>query len=191
MKDEKELIFKAKQKDDESFRKIIEKYKSMVFNLSFSILRDYSLSEDVSQDVFITVYKKLKTFNFNSSFSTWLYRITLNKCKDYLRKRKKTTVSLNENINETGITYEEFLKGDKGDFLNKLKKEEINKILDESISLLDERYRIILTLKEIEGLSYKELSQVLSISMDNVKVMLYRARKSLKEKLLKKIRGYL
>jgi len=151
------------RRDEDGFREFIRKHKSQVFKTIYSFCGNTSDAEDIAQEVFISVWKNAKKFKGQSSVSTWLYRITVNKCIDWMRK-KKMTVELNENL----------------DFMQE-KSGEARYIVEKLLSKLPEKYKAIVVLREMDGFSYEEISKILKISKDNVKVLLFRAREKMRE----------
>ena len=142
-------------------------------------------AEDVSQDVFIKAYFPIDKFKEKSSFSTWLYRIAVNKSLDSIRKRKRDrTVSYDDKIsqeNETSI--KSVFSGEEKDIFEEVKRKQLSEAVQQLINSLPEKYRVVLTLKDIEGLSYKEISKIMGASVTKVSVWLLRARQRLRERL--------
>jgi RNA polymerase sigma-70 factor (ECF subfamily) len=145
-----------------------------------SMLQNHTEAEEAAQDVFVKAYRSLGKFKGNSSFSTWLYRITANHCLDVLRKRnRRRTVSLDT------------LVEDEGDQVHKLfstspvaaSQMENRDLAGKILSTLPQDYRTILTLREAEGLEYQEIADVMDCSLDAVKGRLSRARRQLQENL--------
>lgn len=170
MTDEK-LINDFKSGDIKAFEILIKKYKTMIFNTAYSVVSNLNDAEDVAQDVFITLYRSLKSFKFNCALSSWLYRITINKSLNRLRE-KKNFVVLDDN-----------LQIENKDLTSDISAHKKRLELQRLINTLPAKYRAIITLKEFENLSYKEISDVMKISINKVKVWLFRAREMLKEKI--------
>ena len=173
-----------KKGNHQAFEKLVSKYKDIVFNRAYSIVGNIHEADELSQEVFLQVYYSAGSFKYKSSFSTWLYRVTVNKCLNELRKKKKRTVSLEDELNEEEeLKIKDVLRSSEESIENKMLREEQRKIIRKILSSLPEKYRLILTLNNIENLSYKEISEELGISIDRVKIWLYRARQKLKERL--------
>jgi len=175
--EEKELIQLSKEGVEDAFAALVEKYRIKVFNLAFSFTRDRETADDLAQEVFIKTYFALPKFKFKSEFGTWLYRITLNHVKDYLRKMRR--------LREVPFDDSAFSK--EGEILvNEKEQEEEHKkrILYKLINELPEKYRTILTLRDIQGTSYAEISKILKLSPGTVDSRLFRARKMLQEKAM-------
>lgn len=155
--------------NEDAFTKLVLKHKEKVRNLVFLTLGDADNIDDISQDVFINVFHKIKEFRFESKFTTWLYRITVNKCRDYLRKKRVRSifVPIKDSINEPSV------KGhsDSPDLPGLVRK---------GIEKLPEKLKVPLILRDIEGLSYKEIADQLDCEVGTVKSRIFRARESLK-----------
>ncbi|MBK5208697.1 MAG: RNA polymerase sigma factor [Flavobacteriaceae bacterium] len=159
---------------------LVEKYKHMVFTLTIRIVKNREEAEEVSQDVFVKAYKNLKNFKGESKFSTWLYKIAYYASLDVL-KRNKRQISV-ENIDT--VRERDFRNTD--DSLNFLHDIERKKIINEALLKLSEDERVIITLYYYEELPIKEISKVIDLSEDNIKIKLFRSRKKLAE-LLKNV----
>ncbi len=166
-------IAKTLNGDTNSFGFLVEKYQNMIFNLSLKMLKHREESEEVAQDTFIKAYKSLKSFNGESKFSTWIYRIAYNTCLDRIKKNKKFNNSVEiDKISSTEISsVENIFEG--------IERQERSEIVQECLHKLPEDERMILHLFYFEEQSLKEIQEVLSLSESNIKVKLFRARKKL------------
>lgn len=182
MEQDIQLIESAQNGDQLAFEELIKKYKGLVYNLCYSMLNNRAEAEEVSQEVFIKLYYSLSSFEQRSSFSTWVYRIGVNECLQKIR-RQKHHLSLDDETIQSELTpLKERLKEDQDDLENKVLQEELRDVLKKIITRLPTKYRMVLVLKEIENLSYLEMALALNISLDKVKVWLFRARKKLRER---------
>ncbi len=169
-----------------SFSELIDKYKKLVFNLAYRMTNNLDDAEDISQEVFIRVYKSLYNFNPNYKFSTWLYQMTLNLCRDRFRKGKISSVSLDAPLNKDDQKDLSSLISD-----NENDPEEIfieveqTNFINDLITSLPFKYREVIILRHLKDLSYDEMSKILNISLGSVKSRLFRARELLKNKLKK------
>lgn len=185
--EDNKLIADFLKGNNASFDKIVLKYKDIVFNVSLRMLNNREDALDVSQDIFVKLYSSLKNFRQESKLSTYLYRMTVNFCKNKLialsRKQKRYPFSIDTPIStKEGQMSREFAH--KGPNPRDILDSKENKIIvEEALSLLKSEYKEILILKEIEGLKYEEITDVLSINIGTVKSRLNRARGALKEKL--------
>jgi RNA polymerase sigma-70 factor (ECF subfamily) len=164
-----ELIQKFIDGDEAAFKKLVLKHKDKVRNLVFLTLGDREAVDDISQDVFINVFNKIKTFRFESQFTTWLYRITINKCKDHIRKIKIRSIFIPIKDNE-----EQYKYGSNDEQVD------LSEIVQASINRLPEKLRTPLVMREIDGLSYKEIADALNCEVGTIKSRIFRARESLK-----------
>lgn len=163
------IIEKFKQGDERAFTELIQKHKDKVRNLVFLTLGDVDYVDDISQDVFINVYHKLKEFRFESKFTTWLYRITVNKCRDYLRKKKVRSIFVPIDDND----YEKRGKTDNDNF-------DLQKIVQKAILKLPDKLKTPLILRDIDGYSYQEIAEKLECEVGTIKSRIFRARETLK-----------
>ncbi len=186
MNEDFELIRAFKKGNSKAFEELVHKYKDRVFNTIYSITGMPDQADDITQEVFIKVYYSLGSFKYKSSFSTWLYRITVNKCLDTLRKNQKRTkiISLESELSlKESMKLKDVLDIKEENLEDKMIRKELQNTIQKILNAIPEKYRVIFTLKEIEHLSYDEISKVMNISIDKVKVWLFRARQKLKEKL--------
>ncbi|WP_298263106.1 sigma-70 family RNA polymerase sigma factor [uncultured Lutibacter sp.] len=152
---------------------LVEKYKHMVFTLSLRIVKNREEAEEISQDVFVKTYTNLKSFKGDSKFSTWIYKIAYYASLDVLKKQKRTIYPENIDIfNESDV--ESVSHG-----LNFLELQDRKKIINTALLKLSEEERTIVTLFYYEEVSVKEISKIVNLSADNVKIKLYRVRKKL------------
>ncbi|HEC69543.1 MAG TPA: sigma-70 family RNA polymerase sigma factor [Candidatus Omnitrophica bacterium] len=160
---DKEILTLIAEDKEYGFKMLVEKYQVQVINLAYSLSRDSSLAEDIAQEVFLKIFKKIDSFQRKSSLSTWIYRITLNMSYQFLRKRKFSLFSPKKYSFSPEDTQE--------------KKE----IINIGLSRLPLKYRIVIILKDLQGLSYKEIARILNCSMGTVESRLFRARILLKK----------
>lgn len=164
----------------EDFAHLVRKYQARVLRLCASLMSDSTLAEDAAQDIFLKAYSALSRFRGDASFSTWLYRIAANHCKDLLRKRsREKTQSWEALVEEQGERIEQLLTEPSNPIEAAAHAELANKVL----SFLPADYRAILSLREAEGLSYEEIAEVLGCSVNAVKSRLRRAREALQTQL--------
>jgi RNA polymerase sigma-70 factor (ECF subfamily) len=182
------LLVKAFQRGDRSaFDKLVTKHKNRIFNVCYWFLGDYQEADDIAQETFIKVYRSLGKFRLESAFSTWIFRIAINSCKNRLTsaafKRKKRTISIdNPGGQGEGVVIDVFPNGAASPSEQLEQKERMRQIR-ESINAMSSEFREIITLRDIEGLSYGEISAVAGISLGTVKSRLARARAELRDRL--------
>lgn len=163
------LIESFKVGNENAFSELVLKHKEKVRNLVYLTLGDVDYVDDISQDVFISVYHKLKEFRFESKFTTWLYRITVNKCRDYLRKKRVRSifVSIKDSDYERGVK-------SNADTID------VPQLVRKAISKLPDKLKTPLVLRDINGFSYQEIADQLDCEVGTVKSRIFRARESLK-----------
>jgi RNA polymerase sigma-70 factor, ECF subfamily len=156
---------------------LIRRHQHRVFAVARGILRRQEDVEDISQQVFVKAYFSLKRFDQRAAFSTWLYKITVNECWDLLRKRKVRPLVYEADFSEEQsreYTASENRETSRQDVSDRLEaREQVEKLL----SHLEERDRLMLILKEVEGFSVEEIAGVLGLNANTVKVRLFRARR--------------
>ncbi len=156
--------------DKSSFQVLVKRHKEKVRNIIYITMNNSAFVDDIAQEVFITVYKNLKHFRFESQFTTWLYRITVNRCKDYLRR-----INVRKIFSPIEDGYEV------SEYPTPIENNDISKIVMDAISKLPTKLRMPLILKDIEGLTYQEISETLKCEMGTVKSRIFRGREKLKE----------
>lgn len=182
---ENDLIKQCKKGSREAFNELFTQYQSQVINIAYGMLSDREDASDAAQEVFVRVYKSIESFKEQSSFTTWLYRITTNICSDILRKRQKNAnvTSINQVIDEKkdlDIKDEAPTPEENVELSEKLR------VVREAISELREEYKVVITLCDMEGMSYDEIADILKIPSGTVKSRISRARNALKKKLIDK-----
>lgn len=177
--EESELVRRVQAKDEAAFREIVERYQAKVFSIIYGILRNHNDSEDIAQQVFAKIYFSIGSFDFRSSLLTWIYKITVNECYDYLRKKRVRKLVYESDFSEEDALRMENSEAavardpavDKSlaqrDFIMKL----LSKVSDEDRSLI--------LLKEVEGHSVEELARMTGLNENTIKVKLFRARQKL------------
>ncbi|MEE9176198.1 MAG: sigma-70 family RNA polymerase sigma factor [Thermodesulfobacteriota bacterium] len=188
-KSDEELVnLYTKTGNESAFNEIVSRYANKIYGFALRITRNSSDAEEVFQEVFLTLTKKLDTFRGESKFSSWLYRVTVNASYMYLRSQKK---------HESNISLENYYPYDeKGTLMGRVMEKdwssrpdiiifsnEALKIIDKSINELPESYRTVFHLRDVEGLSNEEVADILEISIPAVKSRLHRARLFLRDRL--------
>lgn len=171
-----------------SFDRIFEQYRSMVFNLTFRVLGDREEALDVSQEVFLTIYRKINEFRGESSLKTWIYRIAVNRasnrCRWWNRLRRRGTVSLDEHLGRNeDRTLLESLESQGTTPEEALLAQEKSAQIERSLLLLPIQQRVALVMRDIEGMSYEEIAASMAVSLGTVKSRIARGREFLKRNL--------
>jgi RNA polymerase sigma-70 factor, ECF subfamily len=181
-----ELIRQINSGDFDLFQELVKRYENKLYNFSLRLCRDPSDAEDMVQDTFLNVFRYLKDFRYETKFKNWLYRIATSTC---IKKRRKSKFAP-----ERELSLDEFWLNEEAEFpdqipnwalepLEKLLNDELANTIQEAILSLPDKYRLVIVLRDMEGFSTSETSQILNISETNVKVRLHRARLFLRDKL--------
>lgn len=173
------LVSRAQSGDEAAFREIVEKYQSKVFSIIHGIVRQRNDVEDIAQQVFTKVYFSIRNFDFRSSLITWIYKITVNECFDYLRKKKVRKLVYESDLSEDEVrrveNSEPSVDRQPAADSTLARRDYILKLL----SKVSEEERALLMLKEVEGYSVEEMSEMMSMNENTIKVKLFRARQKL------------
>ncbi|MGN1120320.1 MAG: sigma-70 family RNA polymerase sigma factor, partial [Oscillospiraceae bacterium] len=180
------LIARCKGGEREAFNELVLKYQDNVINLAYNLLSDRDDAYDAAQETFIKVYKNIGSFRGESSFVTWIYRITSNVCKDILRKRQRqgATVSLSPADDSADSQFMD-IKDEKKTPEEMLETTELQREVREALSELKAEYREVIVYCDMEQLSYEEMSSLLKCPVGTIKSRLSRARTALRNNLLK------
>jgi RNA polymerase sigma-70 factor (ECF subfamily) len=181
------LIRAIQAGDMAAFDELVLKHKDRLFNLVYWFLGDYQDANDCAQETFIKVFKSIKKFRFESAFSTWLYRIAINTCKNRIKSSvyrwKKKTVSLETSSgSKNGNPCSEIVNGSPTPVMALEKKEKRMRI-QKAINSLPEEQNQVVVLRDIQGLSYQDISDITGLNLGTVKSRLARGRLELKNKL--------
>lgn len=183
--EEKQLISELKNGNQPAFKLLIELFGCKVFNICLNLLQSNEDAEDISQEVFVSIFQSINQFKEESKLSTWIYRIAVTKSLDHIRmKKRKKRFAFFQLIsnNDYGET-----KVDIGHFDHpgvKLENKERSKILFKAIDTLPENQKSAFVLHKIEDLSYREIAEILATSLSSVESLIFRAKKNLRKTLL-------
>ncbi len=175
--DDRELVRRGQAGDKEAFEELVRRHQHRVFAVAGGILRRREDVEDIAQQVFVKAYFSLKRFDQRAAFSTWLYKITVNECWDLLRKKKVRPLLYESDLSEEQaqlFSASERLDSGAQDVSDKL---EAQQQVENLLQGLDERDRMMLILKEVEGFGIEEIAEILDLNANTVKVRLFRARR--------------
>jgi RNA polymerase sigma-70 factor (ECF subfamily) len=177
--EEAELVKRVQARDEMAFREIVERYQSKVFSIIYGILRNRNDAEDIAQQVFAKIYFSIKNFDFRSSLLTWIYKITVNECYDYLRKKRVRKLVYESDFSEEDAqrleASEPAVDAQTPIDTRLAQRDLIVKLL----SKLSEEDRSLMLLKEVEGHSVEELAQMTGLNENTIKVKLFRTRQKL------------
>jgi len=175
------LVRRAKRGDYKAFDLLVLKYQSRIIGLAMKFVKDIQTAEDVAQESFIKAYKSLDSFREESAFYTWLYRITSNTSKNYLISKKRKKELLESEISSEEIDIFDIPGGSSPEEI--LQANNLREVIFESLSNLPEDIRTAVSLREFEGLSYEEISEVLGCPIGTVRSRIFRGREIIQEKI--------
>lgn len=173
--DDYELIKKVLSGDNDAFSEIVNRYKNLVYSVILRMINDYEEANDISQEVFIKVYRNLDKYQPEYKFSTWIMRITTNHVIDYLRKKKQETVNIDDvdyELSSSSNPEREYIEKEQGDTFIK------------AINKLPDMYKMPIVLYHIKRFSYQEIADMLNIPLSKVKNRIFRGRRLLKDILM-------
>jgi RNA polymerase sigma-70 factor (ECF subfamily) len=173
------LVRRAQAGDESAFQEIVERYQSKVFSIIHGIVRQRNDVEDIAQQVFTKIYFSMRNFDFRSSLITWVYKITVNECFDYLRKKKVRKLVYESDMSEDEVRRVEnsetgTSRAPRAD-TNLARRDYVVKLLEK----VSGEERDLLMLKEVEGYSVEEMARRLKMNENTIKVKLFRARQKL------------
>lgn len=179
-----EKVKAAQAGDREAFDFLVEKYKDIVYAVAYRFAHDPDLALDLAQDSFIRAYRGIKSFKGRSSFSTWLYRVAMNTCIDYTRRKARSVdaQTVPEEVADYAGAEPVVARGPRSPDRQALSGE-LGEKIQEAIEALPEYHRSVFVLYEIEGMSYKEIAKIVGCSIGTVMSRLHYARKKLQKML--------
>ncbi len=177
--EEADLVRRVQAKDEIAFREIVERYQAKVFSIIYGILRNRNDAEDIAQQVFAKIYLSIGKFDFRSSLLTWIYKITVNECYDYLRKKRVRKLVYESDFSEDDVRLMENTEQSSESVrpvdTTLAQRDLLMKLLEK----ISEEERTLILLKEVEGHSVEELAQMTGMNHNTIKVKLFRARQKL------------
>jgi RNA polymerase sigma-70 factor, ECF subfamily len=173
------LVREVRQGSEAAFRALVERYQDRVVSLVHRFLGDQDESEDVAQEVFLKVHRKLDTFQFESSFYTWLYRIAVNAAQDRVKRRRRQRAASLEDLPPVFAS----TASDAGPTDRVVLADEVAAAVRAKVEELPPKYKAVIVLREFEGHTYEEISAILACSIGTVESRLFRARQRLMRKL--------
>jgi RNA polymerase sigma-70 factor (ECF subfamily) len=182
--DESKLIQLAKTGSVAAFEQLVEAYDQKLYNMAYRMLGNREDARDMTQEAFLRAYRSLDGFREESSFSTWIFRIAKNACLDRIRKRSQVqAVSIDEPIQTEEGQVQRELPSDLGDPEEYAEQQELSAVVHSALQELTDEYRTAVVLRDLQGLSYNEIAEVMEVSLGTVKSRIYRGRQALKEVL--------
>lgn len=176
--DDTDLVAQARRGEYRAFEELVRRYRNDVFALSYHYVREREEAWDLSQEVFLKAHAGLKSFRGDSSFKTWLLRITANRCKDFFKKRRLRTVALESLDGHTDPPAS--AQGPD----RQAESEELGAAIDAALKELPEKHRTAIVLREYQGLSYEAMAEVMQCNVGTVMSRLHHARKKMQRALL-------
>ncbi|HEY1948722.1 MAG TPA: sigma-70 family RNA polymerase sigma factor [Bryobacteraceae bacterium] len=177
--EEAALVRRVQAQDELAFREIVDRYQTKVFSIIYGILRNRNDAEDIAQQVFAKIYFSIRNFDFRSSLLTWIYKITVNECYDYLRKKRVRKL-----VYESDFSSEDSLRMENSEPATDHappvdRRLAQHDLIFKLLSKISEEDRSLILLKEVEGHSVEELAQMTGMNENTIKVKLFRARQKL------------
>lgn len=174
---DRDLVRAAQADDQEAFEELVRRHQHRVLAVAGGILRRREDAEEIAQQVFLKAYFSLKRFDQRAAFSTWLYKITVNECWDMLRKKKVRPLVYESDLSEEQA-HQVLASEEKGNSAPDISERlEARQHVERLLEGLDERDRLMLILKEVEGFAIEEIAEVVGLNANTVKVRLFRARR--------------
>ena len=177
--DEAKLIARSLKQDPDAFGQLVERYATVIVNLAYRMVGDRTEAEDLAQETFVAAFKALPRFRAESKFSTWLYQIATNKCKDWLRAKRPGQSVHDVDIDD--VLDDRVVEERTPERL--LSQQQVAERLDRAIQRLPPLYREAFVLKHVEGLSYEEIQQIVGVNVDTLKMRVYKGRLQLSREL--------
>lgn len=189
---EEQIIQGIRQGEETAFKELVDQYQELVINVCNSFLHNKDDALDVSQDVFIKAYHSIGSFRGQSKISTWLYRIAVNQSLNYIRDRKRKNIfnSLDVLFNNPGSDPAETMEDQDDIATEKMERQEQKHLLHKVIESLPKKQRVALTLNKLEELPYKEVAEIMNITVSETGVLINRAKKALQKKMIAELKKY-
>ncbi len=183
--DDRKLVERCKSGDRDAFKTLVSNYERAVFRIAFGVLRDSEESWDVTQEVFIKVFRYIGSFEYYTSFYVWLHRITMNLSIDYLRKRRRSAFEYDDGRKQEAPSLDRFAGSDQqsGAPDRQVLREELMGRVNAAVNKLSAKHREAIVLREVEGMSYQEIASTVGVSIGTVMSRIFHARKKIQAEL--------
>jgi len=185
-----QIVRKVKNGNEEAFKELVDKNQEMIINVCNGFVRDREDAMDIAQEVFIKAYNSIHKFQEKSKLSSWLYRIAVNKSLNFIRdKKRKNMLSSLDLLFENSPEISDKIEDDSENTEESFENEEMKAALKKSVDALPKKQKVALTLNKFEELSYKEIAEVMDISVSETGVLINRAKKQLQKKMIKQFKN--
>lgn len=187
--EDSQLILRFIDGDVQAFNLLVTRWQNRLYNFVFKVLGRREDAKDVTQKTFIKVYKNLRKLKNIEKFTPWIYQIAMNLCRDEMRKMKRSpTVSLNEKIRTSSgenMELQDFLSDGSSDIADELYQGEVAEIIRKGLNMIPEEQRLVIIMKEYQGLKFREISEILQEPLNTVKSRMYYGLNALRKALAK------
>lgn len=185
---DRELVRRLRERDERAFRELVAEHRDRVYNLTYRMLGNRAEAEDVAQEVFISVFKTVDSFREEAKLSTWLYRVTVNHCKNRIKYLARRHDRSQDELDESaGAVAAQGPAGPLPRPDRAVEGAQMEKVLQEAINSLDEDHRAVVILREVEDLSIEEICEITGLPDGTVKSRLHRARLALRKKITRHV----
>jgi len=180
---EKEWVKQALQGDQAAFSKLVSAYSGRIFAVALRILGDRGEAEDMTQDIFVVIFKSLNQFRGDSKLSTWIYRVAKNRCLNRLQFLKRRHVGMHKDIHDPIVENRAFVSAKTPDALKRLETQDLSTLLEAHLRLLPDDQRILIVLRDLQSQSYDDIAKIMELPLGTVKSKIHRARSALSKSL--------
>ncbi|HZS74984.1 MAG TPA: sigma-70 family RNA polymerase sigma factor [Ktedonobacteraceae bacterium] len=175
--DDLQLVAASKQGDQDAFALLVQRYQRRIFNLVYRMVQQYEEATEITQEAFLAAWQGLPTFRGEARFATWLYRIAYNCALRQLEVRKR------DKALQTALQAEHALEDEQSEAEMQLAARDRQELVQEQLSHLPAKYRIVLILRHLQDMTYEEMAEILTMPVGTIKTHLFRARNLLKARL--------
>ncbi len=190
-----QLVLAAQRKDEAAFEQLVHLYEKKVYQLAYRMAANPDDALEMTQEIFLKLYRSLDSFKGESTFNTWFYRLATNACLDFLRKRQRVEKVVAFSLNQKDVFEKETEPSDASPLPQELlERSDLQSLVQEALKLLNPDQKIILILCDIENRSYEEIAELLQCQLGTVKSRIFRARSALRQIVLSRaelFQGYL
>jgi RNA polymerase sigma-70 factor (ECF subfamily) len=193
MQEEEVLLEQLKLGDEDAYRRVVQKYQPKVYNTCIGFVKDPEIARDLSQEVFLELYRSISKFRGDSKLSTWLYRISVNKSLNHLKSNQKHQwiKSLQSFFGSEDEPQKDLPDRRQSNAIELLEQNELSSQMHQALNRLSESQRTAFILKNYDELSYKEIAEVMNVTFDAVESLLHRAKSNLQKHLLETYQNYI